>query len=264
MLQTRRSYGGMVTAPHHLAAEAGARVLAEGGNAIEAMVAAAATIIVAYPHMNALGGDNFWLIHTPGQPVKGIDACGAAAADVSGYEDLSAIPSRGPRAALTVAGAVSGWQAALRASAAMGGTLPLGRLLEDAIHHAENGVAVTETLAMNIAGKRAELQDVSGFADVYLPGGEALPFGARLTQPRIAQTLRKLAANGLDDFYRGEIARSVAADLARAGSPLSAEDLAAHKALEPEPLKLNVAGHEVYNMPPADTGDRLAHASGRV
>lgn len=254
MLQTRRSFGGMVTAPHHLAAEAGARVLAEGGNAIEAMIAAAATITVVYPHMNALGGDNFWLIHTPGQPVRGIDACGGAAMDVSAYEGLGAIPSRGPQAALTVAGAVSGWQSALRASAAQGGTLPLERLLEDAIHHAEQGVAVTQTLASNIAGKRPELQDVPGFAEVYLPGGAALPLGARLKQPRIAETLRKLAARGLDDFYQGDLARSMAADLARVGSPVTAEDLARHKALDLEPLKLTVAGHEVYNMPPPTQG----------
>ena len=88
MLHTKRAYGGMVTAPHHLASQAGLRVLQEGGNAIEAMVAAAATITVVYPHMNALGGDNFWLIHTPDGKVTGIDACGAAAsaADVAFYQ----------------------------------------------------------------------------------------------------------------------------------------------------------------------------------
>ena len=74
MLQTARSYGGMVTAPHHLAAQAGLRVLNEGGNAIEAMIAAAATIAVVYPHMNALGGDNFWLFAEPGTDPVGIDA----------------------------------------------------------------------------------------------------------------------------------------------------------------------------------------------
>ena len=75
MIETVRSSRGMVSAPHHLAAEAGLRVLREGGNAIEAMVAAAATITVVYPHMNALGGDNFWLIHEAGE-VTGLDACG--------------------------------------------------------------------------------------------------------------------------------------------------------------------------------------------
>ena len=118
MLQTHRSYRGMVTAPHHLAAQAGLRVLEDGGNAIEAIVAAAAAITVVYPHMNALGGDNFWLIHTPGQDVVGIEACGRAAglSDIDYYrvQGLKEIPARGPLAALTVAGAVSGWQEALR------------------------------------------------------------------------------------------------------------------------------------------------------
>ena len=106
-------FGGAVTAPHHLAAQAGGRVLTDGGNAIEAMIAAAACIAVVYPHMNGLGGDNFWLIH-PGRGIQpvGFDACGAAAelADTkwyreSGYEHM---PNRGPKAASTVAGAVSG------------------------------------------------------------------------------------------------------------------------------------------------------------
>jgi gamma-glutamyltranspeptidase len=117
MLHTVRSYRGMMTAPHHLASQAGLRVLQEGGNAVEAMVAAASTIAVAYPHMNGLGGDNFWLIHTPDSKVIGIDACGGAAglATIDFYKDLnlSVIPSRGPLSALTVGGAVSGWQAAL-------------------------------------------------------------------------------------------------------------------------------------------------------
>ena len=80
MLQTLKANRGAVVAPHHLASQAGLRVLQDGGNAIEAMVAAAATIASVYPHMNALGGDNFWLISTPGSDVVGIDACGAAAA----------------------------------------------------------------------------------------------------------------------------------------------------------------------------------------
>ena len=74
MFQTTRSYRGMVTAPHNLAARAGLRVLEDGGNAIESMVASAATIAVVYPHMNGLGGDNFWLIHASGKDVVGIDA----------------------------------------------------------------------------------------------------------------------------------------------------------------------------------------------
>ena len=79
MLRALTSPRGMVTAPHHLAAQAGTGVLRDGGNAVEAMVAAAATIAVVYPHMNSIGGDGFWLISRPGQAPLGIDACGRAA-----------------------------------------------------------------------------------------------------------------------------------------------------------------------------------------
>src|SRR5512132_4321338 len=117
---------GMAVAPHSLAAESAIGVLREGGNAIEAMVAAAATIAVVYPHMNSIGGDGFWLVHVPGQPMRAIDACGAAssAATVERYREhgLSSIPFRGGMAANTVAGTVSGWQLALEFSrTALGG-----------------------------------------------------------------------------------------------------------------------------------------------
>src|SRR3546814_17870357 len=106
----------MVVAPHHLAAEAGLSILREGGNAIEAMIAALATIAVVYPHMNGLGGDNFWLVHKGDGTLVGIDACGRAwlGADPAIYRthDMDAIPAPAPLAALTVAGAASGWGAA--------------------------------------------------------------------------------------------------------------------------------------------------------
>lgn len=259
MLQTTRSYGGMVSAPHHLAAQAGVRVLQDGGNAIEAMVAAAATITVVYPHMNSIGGDNFWLIHTPGGSVTAIDACGATASttDIEFYRQRGhskAIPSRGPLAALTVAGAVSGWDAALQTSAKLGGRMSLDRLFEDATHHAEIGIAVPRTLADNIEAKRAELKAVPGFSPVYLPENTPVAEASRLQQPRLAETIRRLAHNGLDDFYRGDLAREIAADLERAGSPVSAEDLARHNARIVKPLSLRVADHKVFNLPPPTQG----------
>ncbi|TFG88388.1 MAG: gamma-glutamyltransferase family protein [Hyphomicrobiales bacterium] len=259
MNQTARSYRGMVTAPHRLAAQAGLRVLEEGGNAIEAMVAAAGTIAVAYPHMNGLGGDNFWLIHEPGGAVIGIDACGAAAAhtDIAFYRSrgMTSIPPRGPLAALTVAGAVSGWQEALRISTEnWGGVLPLARLLEDATFYAGDGIAVTKTLAENLLAKLPELAATPGFGMTFLAQGKAPPEGARFRQPRLAATLKHLAEDGLDGFYRGGLARTIAADLARAGSPLNLADLERHKALRVDPLALEVAGHLVYNMPPPTQG----------
>jgi hypothetical protein len=128
--------------PHFAAAEAGRAVLAEGGNAVEAAIAVAATISVVYPHMNSIGGDGFWLIHRPGQPVVAIDACGRAAAkaDLALYAGLQSVPWRGPLAANTVAGAISGWAKAREIAP---GTLPLSRLLAEAIAYARDGVSVT-------------------------------------------------------------------------------------------------------------------------
>ena len=259
MLETVRSYRGMVTAPHRLATQAGLGVLKEGGNAIEAMIAAASTIAVVYPHMNALGGDNFWLIHEPGGDVMGIDACGGAAARAESAfyraQGLTEIPSRGPLAALTVAGAVSGWQAALEISSERwGGRLPLKRLLEDAAFYAEDGVAATRNFAANSRAKLEELKDVPGFAETYLNQGRPLSEGARLRQPRLARTLARLGESGLDDFYRGDLARVIAADLERAGSPLVLADLERHRALRVAPLALEVAGHRVFSMPPPTQG----------
>src|SRR5437660_4057361 len=145
MLNTPRSRRGMVTSPHHLASESGLRVLREGGNAIEATIAMAAMLAVVYPHMTAIGGDGFWLIAPAGQHPIGIDACGrsAAAATPEFYRarDYSVIPSRGPLAANTVAGTISGWGEALRLSVSLSGKLPLSRLVEDAVWSAHNGFA---------------------------------------------------------------------------------------------------------------------------
>lgn len=259
MIHPARSYSGMVVAPHRLAADAGARVLKEGGNAVEAMIASASTIAVVYPHMNSLGGDNFWLLHRPGEAPVGIDACGAAAADASidyyNGRGHQAIPGRGPDAALTVAGALSGWEAAHRYSQQKcGGKMPLSRLLEDAVYHAREGIAVTETLANNISGKLAELENQPGFSEAFLASGQCYKTGDRFTQSKIADTLTHLAAHGLDDFYTGQIAESLAGDLQTAGSPIKREDLARHRALTVEPLSLQIGDHQLFNMPPPTQG----------
>src|SRR5262245_22284903 len=148
MIYPVRGTRGMAVAPHALAAQSALDVLREGGNALEAMIAAAATITVAYPHMNSIGGDSFWLVHAPRRPPQGIDASGAAAraATIDWYAARGvgrAIPHRGGIAANTVAGTVAGWELAFRLSRRWGGRLPLRRLLADAIHYAEDGIAVS-------------------------------------------------------------------------------------------------------------------------
>ena len=257
MIETARSYRGMVTAPHHLASEAGLRVLREGGNAIEAMVAAAAAIAAVYPHMNAIGGDCFWLLAEPGRDPVGIDACGAAGglATREHYGETGGIPSRGPRAALTVAGAISGWDAALEHSRdRWGGRLPLSRLLEDAIAFARGGVAVSRGQSALTTEKLDELRDVPGFAETFLSDGAVPDAGQRLREPRLATTLERLARDGLDDFYRGDLAREMAAELERVGSPLRLADLERHRALTVAPLSVEVGGHRVFNLPPPTQG----------
>ncbi|MCT9810465.1 gamma-glutamyltransferase family protein [Acidovorax sp. Be4] len=259
MTQPVRGRRGMAVAPHALASQSALAVLREGGNAVEAMVAAAATIAVAYPHMNGIGGDSFWLIGMPSggsTEVVGIDACGASAAGVGidQYAGL-AIPFRGGSAAITVAGTLSGWDQALAISRTrLAGRLPLARLLADAIDGARHGVPVTRSQHRNTQTRQQELAGVHGFADAFLPGGAVPAVGALFTQPRLAATFEQLARAGLDDFYRGDLARSLAHDLAWAGSPLTLDDLQRHQALLRTPLQLAHSAGTVYNMPPPTQG----------
>ncbi len=258
MLHTPRAMRGMVVAPHHLAAQAGLAVLREGGNAIEAMLAAAAAIAVVYPHMNGIGGDNFWLIAEPGREPVGILACGGAGqkatVDLYRSRGCESIPARGPLAANTVAGVISGWDAALQVSARWGGRLPLARILADAISYARTGIPVTHSQHRFTEAKLAELKDVPGFAEQFLVAGEPPATGAPFRQSRLADTLERLAASGLDDFYRGEVGSAVEAELARLGSPVTGADLRAHRAVEATPLRVCLRSGTVYNLPPPTQG----------
>ena len=245
---------GIVVAPHHLASEAGRRVLADGGTAMEAAVAIAATLAVVYPHMNSIGGDSFWLIAEPGKAPVAIDACGRAGAgvDLELYSNagLSAVPTRGPLAANTVAGALSGWEAVLDHAPSK---LPLARLIEDAVHYAFDGVAWTEGGAQTVAAKHAELRDVPGFSQHYLPGG--LPkAGDILRQPVLGHTLIQLAKHGIDGFYRGELGRQIAVDLAAAGSPITLDDLRSQVVTVGRPLEVDLPGVRLFNTRPPTQG----------
>ncbi|MEA9579444.1 gamma-glutamyltransferase [Xanthomonas nasturtii] len=254
MLHTLRARRGMVVAPHHLAAQAGRDILRAGGNAIEAAVATAACLAVVYPHMTGIGGDGFWLIHEPDGRVHAIDACGRAAqaATLDFYRGHTQIPWRGPGAANTVAGTVSGWALALQQA---GGALPLPQLLQEAIHHADAGVPITLGGAHVAASKGDALRCLPGaYARIFEPRGAPLHEGAVLQQPQLARTLQRLASDGLDSFYRGALADDIAADLHTLGSPLQANDLAAHSADASVPLSVAIAGARLYNHAPPTQG----------
>ncbi len=240
---------GVVCAPHFTAGEAGRTVLAEGGNALEAMVAMAAAIAAVYPHMNHLGGDGFWLIREPSGRVRAIMAAGPAGqlANTELYRGYETIPPRGPLAALTVPGAVAGWSLALEAAKAHGGKLPLDVLLAPAIAAARDGYAVTRSQARLTQEHIADLKDGPGFAATFLTDGKPPAVGDKLKQNALAATLSHLAHAGLGDFYRGDIGREIAADLERIGSLVTRLDLERYKATLAEPLRITLPTGTVYN-----------------
>jgi gamma-glutamyltranspeptidase/glutathione hydrolase len=249
---------GVVAAPHHRAAEAGRQILAEGGNAIEAMAAMAASIAAVYPHMTHLGGDAFWLIREPSGRVRYIEACGPAGAKatIRRYRDQGhdVLPSRGPQAAITVPGAVGGIAAALDLARAHGGRLPLSVLFAPAIAAARDGYIVSRSQAALTASKLPEMGGSPGFADTFLIGGKPPAEGATLKQTAFAGLLDHLVRAGLDDLYRGDAGREIAADLDRIGSPVTRADLEAYRARVAEPLSVRLRSGTAYNAPPPTQG----------
>lgn len=248
---------GCISAPHHAAAEAGRAVLAEGGTAIEAMVAAAATIAVVYPHMNGLGGDAFWLIKRKGEEPIFISGCGRAAnrATVGYYRDrgYTELPVRGPDAALLVPGAISSWKLALDL-VPEARRFSLERLLRDATDHAVNGCPVSRSLSATLNSFSAELSTIQGFEQVFLPDGQVPAAGERYRLPALGATLRRLAEDGLDSFYRGTLAEIHAQFLEEADSPLRLEDFQSYTAEYRKPLSALVSIGTLYNSPPPTQG----------
>lgn len=258
MLTTALSFSGAISAPHQAAALAGRDVLKAGGTAIEAMVAAAAAVAVAYPHMNGIGGDGFWIIHRPGQAPLGISGCGRAAAlaDPPWYRErghADALPTRGALAALTVPGTVAGWAEAL-ALVPASRRIPLADLLAPAVALARDGIAVTGNQSRTTADKLDTLAGVPGFDETFLVDGAPPQPGHRLRQPALADTLARLGEAGPEDFYRGDIAATHAAFLEREGSPLRAGDLNGFGAETVTPLTTRISTGQVWNMIPPTQG----------
>jgi gamma-glutamyltranspeptidase/glutathione hydrolase len=208
--------------------------------------------------MNAIGGDGFWLIRDPKGKVRAIEACGFAGegASIERYRKLGfdAIPTRGPEAALTVPGTIGGWALALELSAALGGRLPLRVLLERAEKLAREGVAVSPSEARFDPLKDPALIAAPGFAKTYLLDGKPARAGAMRKATRLADTFAQLAHAGLDDFYRGDVGREIAADLERIGSPVVRADLRIYRAAWREPLTVRLKNATVYNTPAPTQG----------
>ena len=258
MSETPEFSSAAVAAPHSLAAETGQIVLAQGGNAIEAMVAMAATAAIVCPHLNGIGGDGSWLVREPGGRLHAIDAVGAAGslATIRRYRDkgYDAVPARGPEAAVTMAGAVPGWRLALELSKALGGKLPLDALLADAIRHARDGYPVSGSEARHPLTEEAALLAAPGFAAACLVDGKRPPAGTIRRAVALADTLSQLAHAGLGDFCRGDVGREIAADLERLGAPITRRDVETCTAKVVTPLSVRVGDATVSNLSPPTQG----------
>ena len=248
---------GMVSTPHYLASASGLDALRRGGSAVDAAIAANATLCVAYPHMAGLGGDGFWLIAGPKvDGVQALDASGPSAkAATRAYYQLRGIteqiPARGPLAALNTPGAVDGWRRAHERF----GKLPWDQLFADAIDYARNGVAITRSLADWTAQDAPILARDKAMADVYLPGGKPKRDGARISQAGLADTFAELATSGARaGFYEGAIARRICEAISPGGSPLTPEDFASYEARWVDPISTSYRGHDVFQMPPSTQG----------
>jgi gamma-glutamyltranspeptidase/glutathione hydrolase len=258
MPETRLFASAAAAAPHALAARAGRDILAQGGNAVEAMLAMAATIAVVYPHMNGIGGDGFWLVREPGGRVHAIEAAGFAGekATIARFREMGydALPKRGPHAAVTVPGAIGGWIAAQALAKSLGGRLPLADLVADAVRHARDGYPISQSEARYQPKELAALKEAPGFGETFHVEGKVPPAGTPRKAEALGATLDHLARAGLSDFYRGDIARELAADMERIGVPVTRADLARFSTNLRQPLCLKVKGATLYNFPPPTQG----------
>lgn len=245
---------GMVAAPHYLAAEAGLELLKAGGNAIDAAVAASATLQVVYPFLCGLGGDVFMLIYdAKSGNLYGLNGSGRSAqtATIERYAELgyTTMPVFGMHA-ITVPGCASGWEAAIQRF----GRLGLAEALAPAIAYAEEGFAVGPGLHATLTAGSTRTEFHRSWHAHFLPDGTVPPVGAIARFPTLARTLRTIAKTGSETFYRGEIAEQIAAFFAREGGLITRDDLAAHQSEWVTPLSVPFAGLRVYELPPNTQG----------
>ncbi|MFT4300422.1 MAG: gamma-glutamyltransferase [Desulfovibrio sp.] len=259
---------GIVTSPNYLASQAGLEILRKGGTAVDAAIATASTLAVVYPQMCTLGGDNFWLIYNAKTgELKALNASGRsgekATIDFYKSKGVSKIPSRGYLAANTVPGVVSGWGAAYEYSKeGMKSPLRWKDLLASATDYADKGFPVSTSLAfwskINTNPADSEfrnLQRFDAFRKTYLHAdGSPYTVGQVMRLPELAGTLRQLADKGSKEFYTGDIAKRIVADLQANGGLLTLSDFAAHKADWVKPIYADYRGYKAANFPPNTQG----------
>lgn len=246
--------GGIVATSHTLASQAGAQVLARGGSAMDAAIAANAVLGVTEPMMNGIGGDLF-LLYWDAKTGKlyGLNASGWAPRGLS----IEYLKQKGalqmPQAGIdsvTVPGAVDGWAKAH----ARFGRLPWKDLFTPAIYYAEHGYPVPELIHDFWDGDAQTLKQTPEAERIFLPSGKVPEVGEMFANPDLGKTLRLLAETGRDAFYRGEIAQSILSTSAALGGTMQADDLADFSAEWVEPISITYRGWKVYELPPNGQG----------
>jgi len=253
-----RSYGrsvvmterGIVATSHYLASQAGAQVLAQGGSAMDAAIAANAVLGVTEPMMNGIGGDLF-LIYWDAKAGKlyGLNASGWAPRKLTmeflAQHGITAMPRDGIHS-VTVPGAVDGWSQAHKRF----GRLPWKDLFTPAIYYAEHGYAVPEIIQDYWRAEEGKLNKTDEGRRVFLPGGKVPELGSQFTNPDIANSLRLLAEKGRDAFYKGEIAQAIISTSASFGGSMELADLADFSSEWVEPVSIDYRGWKIYELPP--------------
>jgi gamma-glutamyltranspeptidase / glutathione hydrolase len=246
---------GIVATSQTLASQAGADILRRGGNAVDAAIAANAVLSVAEPMMNGIGGDLFAIVYVSKErKLYGLNASGwsGRSSTIDGLKErgiTGKIPGRSVHS-VTVPGAVAGWQALHDKF----GKLPLPAILAPAIYYASEGVPVAELVSKVWASAGQPFVTQPGFAAVFMPAGHAPSTGQVFRDGDLAGSLRSIAAQGANAFYRGVIAEKMVAFLKEQGSFLDAEDFAQYQPEWVEPLSTTYRGWKVYELPPNGQG----------
>ena len=240
----------IVATSQPLAAQAGLRMLLQGGNAVDAAVAAAVALSVVEPTSNGIGSDAFCILWD-GQTLHGLNASGRSPAALTPerFAGHDTVPLRGWDA-VTVPGAVSAWVALSNKF----GKLPFEKLLEPAIHYAQNGFLVSPITAKAWSFAPKTFGDLEAFSHGFLPNGRAPKAGELFKFPDQATTLRKIAETTGEAFYRGELAQAITADARKHGALLTEEDLANHRADWVGTVSQRYGDVELHEIPPNGQG----------
>ncbi len=259
-LQVSRGRGGAVAAAEENAARVGIAILKQGGNATDAAVAVAFALAVTWPEAGNIGGGGFWIARDANGKTLVIDfretAPRAARPDLftrPGGNGKPPSSTSGPFAS-GVPGSVAGLALAHR----LGGKLKWKAVVEPAVLLARDGFVMTETISKTIASEKQRLASDIEAASIFLPGGAPPAVGVVFKQPALAATLATIRDRGADGFYRGRIARELAAGEARLGGILTRGDLALYAAKVRRPLSFRFRGFEVLTTPAPSSGPVLA------